>query len=153
LQLRIRVECCFGILVNKWAILRASMPQNFTVAKTTAVVNALAKLHNFCIDQRDAAFAESLDEPLILQDLGALMNADGGMIDMTPVLDYQGTRLFSTPRSLMQSGNHFNEIEGNPRANEDGGPRLLLHNKVVDSGKVRPSLKGTTMPIRKNRRK
>ena len=67
------------------------MPQNFTVAKTTAVVNALAKLHNFCIDQRDVALAESVDEPLILQDVGTLMNSDGGMIDMTPVLDHRGT--------------------------------------------------------------
>jgi hypothetical protein len=128
------------------------MPQNFTVAKTTAVVNALAKLHNFCIDQKDVAFAESVDEPLLVQDVGTLMSADGGMIDMIPVRDHRGTRLFSTPRSLMQSGHHFDEIAGNPRLHENGGPRLRLHNKVVDSGMVRPSLKGTKMPKQKYRK-
>lgn len=52
-QLRIRVECAFGMLVQKWGILRMAMPRNLSIKKIIAMVNALAKLHNFCIDEHD----------------------------------------------------------------------------------------------------
>jgi hypothetical protein len=51
LQLRIRIECAFGILTRRWAILRSAIPLGITVAKTVALVLALAKLHNYCIDE------------------------------------------------------------------------------------------------------
>jgi hypothetical protein len=50
-QLRIRVECAFGMLVQRWGILRMAMPRNFGVSKVVALVVALAKLHNFCIGE------------------------------------------------------------------------------------------------------
>ena len=53
LQLRIRVECAFRILVQKWAILRTAMPRGIALKKVIALVNALMKLHNFCIEQTD----------------------------------------------------------------------------------------------------
>jgi hypothetical protein len=128
------------------------MPQNYTIAKVTAVVNALAKLHNFCIDQKDAEAApESVDEVLNAQDLSNIMSSEGGMIDMTPVNNHLGKRLFSTPRSLMVSGDHFNDMPDHPRANEDSGPRVVLHDRVVLSGKVRPTLRGTLLPTRKTK--
>ena len=46
-QLRIRIECAFGMLVQRWGILRMAMPMGITVKKTIALVNCLAKLHNF----------------------------------------------------------------------------------------------------------
>jgi len=52
-QLRIRVECAFGMLVQRWGILRMVMPQTLSVSKIVAMVNALAKLHNFCVDETD----------------------------------------------------------------------------------------------------
>ena len=53
LQLQIRVECVFGMLTEQWAILRTAIPSNTPVRKTIAIVCALAKLHNFCIEQVD----------------------------------------------------------------------------------------------------
>jgi len=52
-QLRIRIECTFGMLTHRWAILRSAIPMNVTVHKTVALVLALAKLHNYCIDAED----------------------------------------------------------------------------------------------------
>jgi DDE superfamily endonuclease len=44
-QLRIRIECSFGMLVlHRWAILRKAMPYGISVRKTTALVYALCKL-------------------------------------------------------------------------------------------------------------
>ena len=52
-QLRIRVECAFGMLVQRWGILRMPMPRNLSIVKTVAIVNSLARLHNFCIGEVD----------------------------------------------------------------------------------------------------
>ena len=50
-QLRIRVECAFGMLVQRWGLLRMAMPRNIAVPKVVALVIALAKIHNFCIGE------------------------------------------------------------------------------------------------------
>jgi hypothetical protein len=52
-QLRIRIECTFGILTYRWAILRSAIPANIRIEKTVALVVALAKLHNYCINAND----------------------------------------------------------------------------------------------------
>jgi hypothetical protein len=52
-QLRIRIECTFGMLTHRWSILRSAIPMNVGVYKTVALVLALAKLHNYCIDADD----------------------------------------------------------------------------------------------------
>jgi hypothetical protein len=50
-QVRTRIECTFGILTHRWAILRSAIPMSLlSVKKTVALVCALGKLHNFCID-------------------------------------------------------------------------------------------------------
>ena len=47
------IECAFGRFVHCWSILRSPMPINFSIQKTSALVVAMAKLHNFCIDRAD----------------------------------------------------------------------------------------------------
>ena len=59
-QLRIGIECTFGMFAHRWAILRSSIPLNVSVRKTVAIVLALAKLHNYCcIDANDSAVPPS----------------------------------------------------------------------------------------------
>ncbi len=53
-QTRINIECAFGMLVHRWGILRKPMPLGISLAKTTALVYCLCKLHNFCIDREGA---------------------------------------------------------------------------------------------------
>ena len=50
-QLHVRVECTFGMLVGRWGILRAEIPQNISISRTISLVHVLVKLHNFCIDE------------------------------------------------------------------------------------------------------
>ena len=57
-QLRINIECAFGRLVHRWSVLRSAIAANITISKTCALVVALAKLHNFCIDEADISIPE-----------------------------------------------------------------------------------------------
>ena len=41
------------MLVQKWGILQIVMPRNLSIKKIITMVNALAKLHNFCTDESD----------------------------------------------------------------------------------------------------
>ena len=50
-QLRIWIECAFGILTRRWAILRSAILLGISVPKTVALVIVLAKLNNYCIDE------------------------------------------------------------------------------------------------------
>ena len=51
-QTRIAIECAFGMLVQRWGMLRKAIPPNVSLAKTSAIIAALCKLHNFCIDEK-----------------------------------------------------------------------------------------------------
>ena len=50
-QLRITIECAFGMLVNRWGILRKPLSQNYELHKIVALVIFLCRLHNFMIDE------------------------------------------------------------------------------------------------------
>lgn len=55
---RISIECCFGELTQRWGFLWR--PSRLTLGRTVAVVNALFRLHNLCVDERASdAIAES----------------------------------------------------------------------------------------------
>jgi hypothetical protein len=58
-QLRINIECAFGILVHRWGMLWKPMPVNLEVRKISSRVLALCKLHNYCIDK----CCEEVDAP------------------------------------------------------------------------------------------
>jgi hypothetical protein len=51
-QLRIKIECAFGMLVARWGILRRALPQAMGLKKVTALVICLCRLHNYCLRQR-----------------------------------------------------------------------------------------------------
>ena len=52
-QLRIRIEMAFGLMVKKWGIL--SRPLTIKLKNVKRLVVSIAKLHNFCIDERLAS--------------------------------------------------------------------------------------------------
>lgn len=47
---RIIIECAFGGMVQKWAILQA--PLRINLDKCGTLFECIARLHNFCIDER-----------------------------------------------------------------------------------------------------
>ena len=52
-QLRINIECAFGVLVHRWGVLRSPLPMNISLKKTTSLVRALCCVHNWLIDQNE----------------------------------------------------------------------------------------------------
>ncbi|KAL3779629.1 hypothetical protein ACHAW5_000595 [Stephanodiscus triporus] len=139
-QLRIRVECAFGMLVHRWGILRSAIPMGITIQKTVALVNALAKLHNYCIDRKDGT--DTVCEPTA-EDLANITTSEGGYVSMVRV-DACDVEL---PVPLMGAGHHFDHIPRSHRQSDRQHstnivlPRTLLLNKVVASDMTRPMVK------------
>ena len=115
-QLRIRIECAFGMLTHRWAILRSAIPMNVTVHKTVALVLALARLHYYCIlDENeascDAAYCTAADE---------WQNevSDAVPLVQTPQrYNNDASSAGTTPRQLLDGGNHFDDISANGHYN------------------------------------
>ena len=49
-QVRINIECAFVMLVHRFGILQKAIPVNICINKTTSLILAICKLHNFCIE-------------------------------------------------------------------------------------------------------
>ncbi len=141
-QLRIRIECAFGMLVKRWGLLRMAIPFGITIKKTIALVNCLAKLHNFCIDEVDTA-AEGLGEDVVY-----IQSRESGYVPMVAnnsIREILGAEV-QTPDSLIGGGDHFDEV---PRSMRRGGrasasaelilPRTKLCKHVEDMHAVRPA--------------
>jgi DDE superfamily endonuclease len=58
-QLRIRVEMAFGLMTQKWAILQN--PIKVSPFSVWRLMVAIARLHNFCINQRESAYVGGVD--------------------------------------------------------------------------------------------
>ena len=100
-QLRIRVECAFGMLVHRWGILRSAISNGITIQKTVALVNALVKLHNYCIDCVDLT-TSMIREPTT-KDLSNIVNSELGYVLMESV---EGSDV-DVPIQLMDCGTSF----------------------------------------------
>jgi hypothetical protein len=150
---------------SSWGILQAAMPRNIGIKKVIALVNALAKLHNFCIDEMERAAGVNVTELEAAADNDELNNTgeqddnedinqyDSNISDGYIELEHRGENAEESliPIQLMDGGHHFDGMARTLRRNchrETAGmviPRTLLHDKVVESHMVRP----TTNPKRK----
>lgn len=123
------------MLVSRWGILRSAIPQNISLKKTIALVNSLAKLHNFCLAMKDKALET------MASDAFRMMNASDGYVTLEEGTDTQDYRV---PRGLLDGGLHLNDIPRDIRRRWNRAaanailPRELLHEKVASSHKVRP---------------
>jgi len=102
-QLRIRVECAFGMFTQRWGILRQIIPKNISLRRTIAMVICLAKLHNFCIDERDNNVESllAIDE-LSIERRGAFRLQQ---YNQSTIEGIHTTN--SLPLQLIGAGNHF----------------------------------------------
>jgi DDE superfamily endonuclease len=135
-QLRINIECAFGRLVHRWSILRSNIPQNTTIAKTTAMVIALAKLHNFCIREREATTNSTPADAWNLVSSGAVPMEDSVAANMP------------LPLGLLNSGHHFEDMDCNARRRRERAimrttmdilPRDKMHTLIATKGLTRPA--------------
>ena len=144
-QLRIRIECTFGMWTHRWAILRSAIPMRVTLNKTVALVCALANLHNFCID------ADGGDVPLSTAH-DDWRNEMNGAVPLVQLPNSESSRDV-VPQQLLDGGNHFDDIGVRGRHNRQRQynyagqsegralPRDILHSMVADAGLTRPTLR------------
>lgn len=139
-QLRIRVECCFGMLGKRWGILQAAIPKNISISRTISLVHALAKLHNFCINERHGSNYNVTTNEMVPdsleQDNDHLMMQSEGCVTM----DADDNNGVLVPRGLMNGGHHFDDMPRALRKTHGAKTqRELLRNKVINSHMTRPT--------------
>jgi hypothetical protein len=131
------------MLVKRWGILCSAMPQGITIKKTVALVNAMAKLHNFCIERVDGT---NTAEGLLSKDMSNLMNSELGYVGLE---NADGSEV-DLPVQLMNDGHHhhFDDIPEPQRHHCSVGgsidlsmPRTQLLDKVAESNMQRPKVK------------
>jgi hypothetical protein len=126
-QLRINIECAFGKLVKRWGILRTAIPVNIGLAKTTALIVALAKLHNFCMNLRDGNSIDNLpNDTLQLHLHGAIPLENIGGVTLVP--------------AMLGGGHHRDDVPAIPRrrTEDETLPRYRLHQAIADNNLSRP---------------
>jgi hypothetical protein len=95
-QVRITIKCAFGMLVNKWGILRRAIPNVIGYRKTTALAMVLCHLYNYCIDRQ-------------------VLNEEGTCMDNFNVESLCGVHMAGVPNNVSDTDNleqgrtHFHE--------------------------------------------
>jgi hypothetical protein len=117
-------------------ILRSAMPQNVSIKKVIAIVNALVRLHDYCIDDSD-----SFKVPLLLErDESYIMNKHDGYVEMIIGREHDT----AVPINLLHPGHHYNEVPTRilkahySTIEQDKLPRTVVHNFISDGHWKRP---------------
>jgi hypothetical protein len=140
-QLRINIECAFGILVHRWGMLRKPMPVNMSVGKISSLVLALCKLHNFCIDKR----CEDVESPT--ESDVANITLDGGIF--LPRMDNNRNAFWEYSAAedrlddLLDGGLHMDdhtETQRRQYRHEKDKPCDRILAEIVQMGYQRPEL-------------
>ncbi len=99
-QLRIRIECAFGMLTQRWGFLRKQAAQQHTMTKVIAIMSCLCRIHNFLIDHN----GQGSDIPPHTNDDTLTLAIDGAVpMEITPETD------IPLPAQLMGGGEHFDD--------------------------------------------
>lgn len=130
-NVRINIECAFGIVTRRFGILRMPFTSRYSMEKIVSIVYACCKIHNFLIDlNEEVTNLIDRDELSVLNFGAILVSAD------------------DRPVELLHGGEHFGNIgflgRTPQRRDSSGGkdlPRELLHNLVAEKDLRRPSKK------------
>jgi DDE superfamily endonuclease len=153
-QLRITIECAFGMLVNRWGILRRPLPAKFSLNRALLLVMTLCRLHNYCIDKRIRHKKKGSGS------MGSFNIASHLAADSTKIACRGGVPLERRqdrdlpsyvqrlPEQLLHGGEHHQDTERRDRRSKertarnlavDGQlPRDILHQVVVSKQLQRP---------------
>ena len=141
-QVRIRVECAFGQLVQRWGVLRRAISSKVSMKKVNCLCMALCQLQNYCINSRLKPGEENITsrrtppratlhgedlEPLGSDEVAIEMNAGVS-------LDRRGR-----PQELLHGGDHFDDIPDRNmrtwrRATIEPLPRDIMWKQVERKG-------------------
>jgi hypothetical protein len=101
-----------------------AMPLNMSLVKTTAMVMALAKIHNYCTNKVDLMLQSTVRDGFRNVNIGAVL------------------MVMSLPEGLLHEVHHFDDIGDNSRRNRQPSsvplPRDAMHNYVAAKGLLRP---------------
>jgi hypothetical protein len=122
------------MLGKLWGILQAAIPKNISISRTISLVHALAKLHNFCINERHGSNYNVTTNEMVPdsleQDNDHLMMQSEGCVTM----DADDNNGVLVPRGLMNGGHHFDNMPRALRKTHGAKTqRELLRNKVINS--------------------
>jgi hypothetical protein len=110
-QIRINIECAFGILVSRFGIIRKPLPTGFTMKKIAALMNCLCCIHNFVIDTK----FEPEVPALITEEDHFQMVLDGAISMETEQYVNErngGDGIVEIPRQILDGGEHFDDDPG-----------------------------------------
>jgi hypothetical protein len=108
-QVRRNIESTFGIFTSRWRVLKTPLSSHLSLSKVVALVFCLAKLHNFCIDQR-------------LEEEATLPSTIASTVPIVPerhhhdpltVFDSENPE--DPPQHLLHGGAHFDDVDGGRR--------------------------------------
>ena len=114
-QVRINIDCAFGVLIHCWGCLWKPMPCHISIPKITALVSCLCILHNFCINERMLRAMLLEKEPYlacesVLQvDLNSIILNGGEVI---PILDQSSTNFnneHDRQDQFLDIGHHYDD--------------------------------------------
>ena len=137
-SVRINIECAFGMLVHRWAILRKPLSSTMGVEKQMVLVMALCKLHNYCIGLDDVVEENGTgdmvnsDESVRNEDAPSLEARDEHRISSLGGIDPRESR-DAGPAELLGGGEHFDDINVDDLPKNYSGTRRRLLQMVVDS--------------------
>ena len=101
-QVRINIECAFGVLTNRWHLLKSPLNANIPINHMNALLSCLCKIHNFCIDNGNATPLERYEHDVLT------------LMDFVNINDGDGLH----PIGLLGGGEHFADVpEGQRGAN------------------------------------
>jgi hypothetical protein len=121
-QLRINVECAFGMFVGRWGILRRALPKTMGLRKVIALTFCLCRLHNFCLTHRTNK--RQVVKPLASDSLEILAHGGISLDEMT-----------NGPEPLLHGGDHFDDTSRTTRQQfrRGGGGGVCQRDRIVRS--------------------
>ena len=125
-----------------------TLPNGIRIKKTIALVNALAKLHNFCINKNEGNTPNSNVDQALFEDL---VNVEGNNSGFVPLVhNFQVRDILDadidTPEALVGGGDHFDDIPCYCRHTQDESlhesqlPRTVLCMHVENMYAVHPTV-------------
>ena len=107
-QVRMNIECTFGIFTSRWRLLKSPLSSKLSVSKVVALVFCLAKLHNFCIDQRLAEEPTATNNSPLIPIVPERHHHD-------PLTVFDNENPEDPPQDLLHGGAHFDDVDGGRR--------------------------------------
>ena len=93
-QVQINIECAFGVLTNRWRLLKSTLSTNIPIIHMNALLSSLCKIHFFCIDNGNATLPERYEHDLLT------------LMDFVNINDGDGPY----PIGLLGGGEHFADV-------------------------------------------